>query len=80
MVGHGPRGATGVAAGREAVTVVASVNKTEKVRTRSARIQARARELHRCPDGYSGPCWGPTYEDVHRATEMVNSEIVKEHG
>lgn len=29
--------------------------------------EAEAARIHRCPDGYEGPCWGPTRSDYERA-------------
>lgn len=30
--------------------------------------------LHRCPDGYEGPCWGPGTEDYKRADEQIAAQ------
>ena len=32
-----------------------------------AQIDAEARRIHKCPDYYEGPCWGPTHEDRDQA-------------
>jgi hypothetical protein len=30
-----------------------------------------AREHHRCPEGYKGPCWGPTFADYEWARQQL---------
>jgi hypothetical protein len=36
-----------------------------------AQIDAEARRIHRCPEGYEGPCWGPNPEDRTQAHENL---------
>lgn len=51
-----------------------------------AAIDAEARRIHRCSEGYDGPCWGPTDEDRHQAVKNLapasttNREAPNEEG
>lgn len=40
-------------------------------RSKRAAVRAYAARLHRCPDGYEGPCWGPTEEDIEMAKRAL---------
>lgn len=40
-------------------------------RANSTAVRALAREIHRCPEGYEGPCWGPTREDIAQALRTL---------
>lgn len=45
-----------------------------RVLTRPQRIDAEAWRIHRengHPEGYDGPCWGPTIEERKQAKENV---------
>ena len=37
-----------------------------------AQIDTEARRIHRCPENYDGPCWGPTHEDRHQAYKNLS--------
>ena len=42
-------------------------------------IDAEAWRIHRCPEHYDGPCWGPTAEDRHQAYKnLTNSQLLGE--
>lgn len=36
-----------------------------------------ARRLHRCPDGYEGPCWGPTAADYADADAVIAARAAR---
>jgi hypothetical protein len=38
-------------------------------------VERYARRIHRCPEGYEGPCWGPTEEDRHTAKQRLTAVI-----
>lgn len=37
---------------------------------RPTEIRRLAEQIHRCPKGYHGPCWGPTPEDIEKAKAL----------
>jgi len=47
-------------------------------------VQRLAARIHRCPEGYDGPCWGPTDDDralaKHRLTVVMNCPEPANHG
>lgn len=51
-----------------------------KLRRNSHEVRALAWELHERaghPDGYDGPCWGPTLDDIDRAHALLNAEATQ---
>ena len=44
-------------------------------RPRLREVTRLAREIHRCPDGYEGPCWGPTDADIGEAARRLTVDI-----
>jgi hypothetical protein len=41
------------------------------VRPTLAEVRSEARRIHRCPEGYDGPCWGATQRDLEVARENL---------
>lgn len=57
------------------VDTAASGARAERVPSRKERIDAEAWRLHRAnghPEGYDGPCWGPTEDEKQQAKETVD--------
>lgn len=39
-----------------------------------AEVRAEAYRIHTCPEGYVGPCWGPTKADVEQARRNLTGQ------
>lgn len=41
------------------------------MKLRMREVRAKAAEIHKCPKGYKGPCWGPLPSDYEKAERLL---------